>query len=86
MTAAHKTYPIAVVRWRDAQLLDPSDGRMKALDLVDAEPAILELVGFLVGENKKCVILAEERDVDTLEVRRVHIIPKESIVSMKVIR
>ena len=86
MTTTHKTYPIAVVRWHDAQLLDPSGSMMNPLDFMDAEPAILELVGFLVGENKKCVILAEERDVDTLEVRRVHIIPKESIVSMKVIR
>ena len=75
---------IVVVKWIDAQRLEL--GCIQQEELPDLEPIEGEIIGFLVHENKKRIVIAQERWKELGGCKYVHIIPKCSIIKITKLR
>ena len=71
---------IVKVTWIDAQRLEL--GCYQKEELPDLEPIEGEIVGFKVHEDKKRIVIAQERWVETGGCKYVHVIPKCSIIKI----
>lgn len=80
--------PLVKVSWKDAQLLaDLASGRFEDPNVfAGAEPAVVELAGWLVERARTRVVVASEHCPETGEVKIVHVIPSKSIVSLKFLK
>ncbi len=70
---------IVKVDWIDAQRLEL--GILQNEELPEIEPVVGYIVGFLVHENKKRIIIAQER-WELGGCKYVHVIPKVSILKI----
>jgi len=75
-----KDKDILKVTWLDAQRLEL--GCYQNEELSDLQPIEGEIVGFKVHEDKKRVVIAQERWVETGGCKYVHVIPKCSIIKI----
>lgn len=74
-----------LIKWIDAQTLNPNLGLIGVEDLQDEKPVMANSIGFLVAENKECYVIADEAWDGFGEVKYVHVIPKCSVKSVVVL-
>ena len=74
---------IVKVEWIDAQRLEL--GCIQQEELPDLKPIVGEIVGFLVHEDKERIVIAQERWKELGGCKYVHVIPKCSVIKIKVI-
>lgn len=71
---------IVKVTWIDAQRLEL--GILQDYDLPDIQPIECDIIGFKVHEDKKRIVIAQERWKTTGGCKYVHVIPKVSIIKI----
>jgi len=71
---------IIQIKWADAQTLDV--GLVNIDELQNEVPVIATIVGYLVAENEKCYVLAEEMWGNS-SVKYIHVIPKCSVKNVE---
>jgi len=72
---------IVKVTWIDAQRVETSLWDEKEVE--EIEPMECDIVGFLIYENTKKVIIAQERWDESKQIKYITIIPKCSIIKIK---
>ena len=72
-----KLFKIVLVRWIDTQRIDI--GMQRVEEFEDIEPLYCEIVGFLIKEDEKKIVLAQELWENNEGIKYIHIIPKCSI-------
>lgn len=78
-----KNIRIIKVTWLDAQKIDV--GLEDIENLKDIKPVLCEIVGFLVHEDNKHLILAQEYWKNEGKVKYINVIPKCLVESRKVL-
>jgi len=73
---------IVKVTWLDAQRLEL--GVIQDEELPDIQPLKAEIVGFKVHEDKKRILIAQEKW--EMGCKYLHVIPKVSIIKIEVLR
>ena len=71
---------IVKVTWIDAQRLEL--GVIQKEELPDIQPIECDIIGFKVHEDKKRIIIAQERWKELWGCKYVHVIPKVSILKI----
>lgn len=74
---------IVKVTWIDAQRLEL--GCYQTNELPDLQPIEGEIVGFKVHEDKKRIVIAQEKWKETGGCKYIHVIPKCSIIKISVL-
>ena len=77
-------FEIVKVRWIDAQRLEI--GVQQLSEVKDIEPIPCEIVGFLVYEDDKKIVIAQEKWDDLMGCKYIHVIPKVSITKITKLR
>ena len=71
---------IVKVTWIDAQRLEL--GVIQMEELPDIQPIECDIIGFKVHEDKKRIVIAQERWKELGGCKYVHVIPKCSIIKI----
>ncbi len=71
---------IVKVTWIDAQRLEL--GVIQMEELPDIQPVECDIIGFKVHEDKKRIVIAQERWKELGGCKYVHVIPKVSIIKI----
>ncbi len=72
---------IVKITWIDAQRVETSLWDVNEVGEID--PIECDIVGFLIYENKKKIIIAQERWDESKQIKYITIIPKCSIIKIQ---
>jgi len=77
---------ILKVTWTDAQTVNVGLEDIEVLRKEGLPPAICETVGFLINEDDKSLMLAQELWNSENKVKYIHLIPKSLVIKRRVLR
>lgn len=77
---------ILKITWLDAQKVDVGLEDIKVLQKEGVPPAVCDIVGFLIKEDEKVVMLAQELWRSEEKVKYINLIPKSLIIKRRVLR